>query len=54
MMGSMEELRFGLSLLGEGKVKPVLDRTFPLANVTEAHDYMEQRRVRGKIVLLPG
>ncbi len=53
MMGSMEELRFGLELLRAGRIKPVLDRTFPLAKVREAHDYMEQRLVRGKIVLLP-
>ena len=53
MMGSMDELRFGLTLLYEGKVKPVLDRAFPLASVKDAHDYMEQRLVRGKIVLSP-
>ncbi|MFH0982402.1 MAG: zinc-binding dehydrogenase [Planctomycetota bacterium] len=53
MMGSMEELRFGLTLLRQGRIRPVLDRAFPLANVKDAHDYMEQRKVRGKIVLLP-
>ncbi|MCP4592528.1 MAG: zinc-binding dehydrogenase [bacterium] len=53
MMGSMEELRFGLSLVREGALRPILDRTFPLAAVARAHEYMEQRRVRGKLVLLP-
>ena len=53
MMGSVEELRFGLTLPCEGRISRVLDRTFRLANVAEAHDYMEEHLVRAKIVLLP-
>lgn len=52
-MGSMEELRFGLELLKGGRLKPALDRTFPLRLAHEAHDLMEKRQVRGKFVLLP-
>jgi NADPH:quinone reductase len=52
-MGSLEELRFGWELCGRGQIRPVLDRAFPLAEARVAHEYMEARRVRGKLVLLP-
>jgi NADPH:quinone reductase-like Zn-dependent oxidoreductase len=52
-MGSMEELHQGLELVAQRRVRPFLDRTFPLSDVAEAHRYMERRHVKGKIVLLP-
>ncbi|OUJ70905.1 NAD(P)-dependent alcohol dehydrogenase [Hymenobacter crusticola] len=45
-----------LALLGEwleaGKVKPLIDRTFPLAETAEAHRYSEEGHAVGKIVLV--
>lgn len=38
-------------LLDQGKIKPVIDRTFPLGKVREAHERMEAGRHLGKIVL---
>lgn len=35
----------------QGKLKPVLDRTFPLAEIAAAQDYMETNAQAGKIVL---
>jgi NADPH2:quinone reductase len=52
-MGSMDELRRGLRFLAEGKVKGVVDRTYPLKDVAEAHRYIDSRAVRGKVVLIP-
>ncbi len=52
-MGSMDELRRGLALLAEGKVKAHVDRTYPMKDVGEAHRYIESRAVRGKVVLIP-
>ncbi len=52
-MGSMDELRRGLGFLAEGKVKAVVDRTYPLQDVGEAHRYIDSRAVRGKVVLIP-
>ncbi len=52
-MGSMDELRRGLKLLAGGKVKPVIDRTYPLSDAAEAHRYIDSRAVRGKVVLIP-
>jgi len=37
--------------LESGKLKPIIDRTFPLAEIVEAHKYMESNRQKGKIVV---
>jgi NADPH2:quinone reductase len=36
-----------------GKLKVRIDRTFPLAEVAEAHRYLEDRKSKGKILLIP-
>lgn len=53
MMGSMDELCEGLELVRAGKIKPVLDRTFPLSEAAQAHQYIEERKVKGNVVLQP-
>lgn len=53
MMGSRAELRRGLALVEAGRLKPNLDRTFPLAEAGAAHAYIDSRQVQGKVVLLP-
>ncbi len=40
-----------LPLLAAGRIKPVVDRVFPLAQVANAHRYMEENRNFGKIIL---
>ena len=52
-MGSMDELKRGLKLLTDGKVRPVVDRTYPLKDAADAHRYIDSRAVRGKVVLIP-
>ena len=39
--------------LEDGRYRDVLDRTFPLAEIAEAHRYMEDNRATGKVVGLP-
>ncbi len=46
------ELMTLLPLVVEGKLKPVIDRTFPLEQAAVAQQYMAERRQFGKIVLL--
>lgn len=41
-------------LIEAGKVRPVIDRTFPLAEAAEAHRLMESSRHVGKILLTVG
>lgn len=38
--------------ISEGRVKPMVDRSYPLTDVIEAHRYSEGGRARGKIVLV--
>lgn len=45
------ELMQVLPLIVEGKLKPVIDRTFPLEQAAEAHRYLADRRQFGKVVL---
>jgi NADPH:quinone reductase-like Zn-dependent oxidoreductase len=52
-MGTMGELREVLKLVFAGKVKAVVDRTFPLSEVRAAHEYLEQSKMFGKVVLNP-
>lgn len=37
----------------QGEIRPHVDRTFPLEEASAAHAYIEERRNRGKVVLIP-
>ena len=42
-------------VLEAGKITPVIDRTYPLAEVPEAIRYLENGHARGKVVItVPG
>jgi zinc-binding alcohol dehydrogenase/oxidoreductase len=40
-----------LELIERARVRPIVDRTFPLAEAADAHRYLEERRQFGKVVL---
>jgi NADPH:quinone reductase-like Zn-dependent oxidoreductase len=50
-MGAKSELITVMKLVAAGRLKPVLDRTFPLAECAEAHRYLEAGEQFGKVVL---
>jgi NADPH:quinone reductase-like Zn-dependent oxidoreductase len=50
-MGSRAELYTVLKLVGEKRLRPVIDRVFPLDQAVQAHQRLEQREQFGKIVL---
>ena len=52
-MGSKSELLQAMRELERGTLKPVVDRVFPLKEAAEAHRAMEDRKVFGKLVLVP-
>jgi len=52
-MGTMGELHDVLKLVFSGKVKPVVDSTFPLRETRAAHEYLENSKIFGKVVLNP-
>ena len=52
-MGSMSETLELLPLLASGKLKPIVDKVFPLAEAADAHRRMEESAHFGKIVLVP-
>jgi NADPH:quinone reductase-like Zn-dependent oxidoreductase len=46
-----EDLRFLGDLLADGRVKPVIDRRYPLEEVPDALSYLGEGHARGKIVI---
>ena len=52
-MGTMGELHEVLKLVFAGKLKPVVDRSFPLSEIRAAHEYLEASKMFGKVVLNP-
>lgn len=50
-MGSKGDLFRILQLVEEGKLKPVLDRTLPLAQAAQAHELLTNRQSFGNVVL---
>ncbi|MFQ6022785.1 MAG: zinc-binding alcohol dehydrogenase family protein [Acidiferrobacterales bacterium] len=53
MASDKSDMEFGLKLLKEGKIRPLLDRTLPLREAADAHRLIANNEVQGNIVLLP-
>jgi len=50
-MGTREDFAAVYELVASGRVRPVVDRAFPLEEAAAAHEYLESGRQFGKVVL---
>ncbi|MFQ5830344.1 MAG: zinc-binding dehydrogenase [Candidatus Methylomirabilia bacterium] len=51
--GTKRELQTLIKLLGAGKLRPIVDRVLPLKEAREGHRILQDRKVFGKVVLVP-
>ena len=52
-MGDMAAFDEALQLLEEKKIRPVIDKVFPMKNIRDAHVYLEKSNQAGKVILVP-
>jgi NADPH:quinone reductase-like Zn-dependent oxidoreductase len=52
-MGTKSELRTILKLVGERKLRPVIDSVLPLSHCARGHIRLESREQFGKVILTP-
>ena len=52
-LGSLPEFRTMLAHVADGRLRPVIDRTYPLSEARAAVQYVLDRRNRGKVLVLP-
>lgn len=52
-MGNMGDFYEVMGHVFSGKLRPVVDRSFPLKDAAHAHRYMEHSEMFGKVVLVP-
>jgi len=50
-MGTMGELHEVLGHVFAGRLKPVVDRAFPLSEIRAAHEYLEKSQMFGKVIV---
>ena len=49
---NQKDLVFIKELIEAGKVKPVIDRRYPLSEVAEAFRYLEKKHAHGKVIIV--
>ena len=41
-------------MIEAGRIRPVVDRTYPLEEITDAHRYVEKGHAKGKVIVRMG
>src|ERR1700686_4615608 len=52
-MGTMGELHRVLKFVFQGKLKPVIDKVYPMSEIAAAHQPLENKEQFGKVVVIP-
>ena len=52
-MGDVAAFDEVIQLLEEKKIRPVIDKVFPMKNIRDAHVYLEASHQAGKVILVP-
>ncbi|TFF89733.1 MAG: alcohol dehydrogenase [Promethearchaeota archaeon] len=50
-MSNQQEFRNVMDLIFKGKLKPIIDKVFPLENIREAEEYLKEHKQFGKVLL---
>ncbi len=50
-MENVARMNFIGELVAAGKLKPLIDRSYPLERIAEAFTYVEQRHKKGNVVI---
>jgi NADPH:quinone reductase-like Zn-dependent oxidoreductase len=53
-MENLERMNFIVQLAANGKLKAVIDRSYPLEQIAEAFKYVEQGHKKGNVVITVG